>query len=465
MPTYRIKKGKRVFKAERFGTLVELAGRGLLDGNDHVSVDGGAFRLASDIHELNDVIAEALAARLEAGEGEAPESAASGASANQGVLEAFLSEVSDAEVGSASGRIQIPVPLRPPTKSSPKRAAALPRKPAASVVGRLEREPEIEAIPELVHADLEILPAPGAAAVAPPSLPEPPPPPPSQAETPSAAGAGLGEDTDFRAAQARLGAMAAGAGAPSAPISFVDWMAKRGGPGESPTVLENFGVDDTLVALKTGTPVHKGFSLLRVILIVIFGAVLVGSWYMYVRTGATQEFPVESTLRPVVRQPAVRPDGTTPVVKVEPTPAVPGDVAARIRENRLRGRVGTDVVDFGNPDELESSLFIELQNLGCRPLSVDVTVLASRGASRRPTEIDLTIKQSPIADGSDQLAAIQDRLGTTWMLIGKYGDRGKVTPRKVVVQLEGQARWDRGGARLVALYKGTMTASDIFLNE
>ena len=85
----------------------------------------------------------------------------------------------------------------------------------------------------------------------------------------------------------------------------------------------------------------------------------------------------------------------------------------------------------------------------------------------RPTEIDLQIRQSGVPDGDEKakLAAIQERLGLTWMLVGKYGQRGNVTSRKVTVRLDGQATWERDGSRLVALYKGATTSSDIFLKE
>ena len=46
------------FSAERFGTLVELAGRGLLDGNDHVSVDG-----VCSLSVLHDECGRSLAAK------------------------------------------------------------------------------------------------------------------------------------------------------------------------------------------------------------------------------------------------------------------------------------------------------------------------------------------------------------------------------------------------------------------
>jgi hypothetical protein len=373
MATYRIKKGKRVFKAAKLRTLVELAGRGLLAAEDLISVDGGPFGPMGEMPELGD----ALAAAPVPIDGDALEPITDEAGGD-GILEAFLSEVSDAEVGAATGNVPVQAPV------------------------------------------------------------------------------GFG---------GRLNAMAAGAGAPSVPLSFSDWMSKRDGDGggDSRALLDNFGVDDTLVALQQASQLHKGFSVFRLVLIVLVGTFVVGGFYMFIKTGATTQFPVESQLNPVERSPARRVSRTPAPVSPDATPGPELLQVERARDAELRKRVGTDVLNFGNPDELEAALFIELQNLGCRPLSMSMTVLASR--NRIPSEIDLTIRQSPVPEGSRKLDEIQDRLGITWMLIGKYGERGKVTARTVTVELDGQLTSQRNGGRLLQLYKGATTSRDIFLEE
>jgi len=448
MATYRIKKGRRVFKAAKLATLTELAGRGLLGADDRISVDGGPFGRVGDMEELQGALAEATAVQLEGDETGPDETG------GDGILEAFLSEVKDAEVGATTGS----VPVQPPAPVG----LGKRRGRSAPVVGRIERDVP-EPIPELVTGSLEALDSESGPAV----TPTPPQPPAAPAQSPSGATAeSLMQDEKFRAAQARLHAMAAGAGAPSAPISFADWVAKND-EGEAKTVLENFGMDNTLTALKQAPQVHATFSVLRLLLIVGLGAFLVGAYYLYVRTGAVQQFPVESQLTARERRPArARGADTTPapVDSEATTEAAPTRTAAeQVRDAALRKRVGSDVLDFGNPDEFEAALFVELQNLGCRPLSVNVTVLSSR--RNRPTEVDLEIRQSPVPEGSKKLDEIQDRLGTTWMLIGKYGQLGRVSARTVTVHLDGQLSTTRNGGRLVQLYKGATTSKDIFLEE
>jgi hypothetical protein len=450
MATYRIKKGKRVFKAAKLRTLVELAGRGLLAAEDLISVDGGPFGLVGEMPELGD----ALAAAPVPIDGDALEPITDEAGGD-GILEAFLSEVSDAEVGAATGNVPVQAPVgfgaRKPTRG-------------ASVVGRVEREVPDE-IPELVTSSFEALPAISSSPAPPPFSPSPLSPPPALTEPAKAPAPQPAGDDKFRAAQGRLNAMAAGAGAPSVPLSFSDWMSKRDGDGggDSRALLDNFGVDDTLVALQQASQLHKGFSVFRLVLIVLVGTFVVGGFYMFIKTGATTQFPVESQLNPVERSPARRVSRTPAPVAPDATPGPELLQVERARDAELRKRVGTDVLNFGNPDELEAALFIELQNLGCRPLSMSMTVLASR--NRIPSEIDLTIRQSPVPEGSRKLDEIQDRLGITWMLIGKYGERGKVTARTVTVELDGQLTSQRNGGRLLQLYKGATTSRDIFLEE
>ncbi len=446
MATYRIKKGKRVFKAAKLATLTELAGRGLLAPDDRISVDGGPFGRVGDMEELRGALAEATAVQLEQDEPTTDETA------GDGILEAFLSEVQDAEVGATTGK----VPVQPPAPVGLGKRRPRP----APVVGRIERESP-PAIPELVTSSVETLPgspptprSTPPAAVS-PSSPSPVSPPSDESVL---------QSEKFRAAQARLNAMAAGAGAPSVPISFADWVAKRDEDGETKTVLENFGMDDTLVALQQAPQIHATFSVFRLLIVVTVGAILVGGYWLFVKTGANQQFPVESQLGLVGGEPprARGQDDPRPSVEAA-TPAVVGAAAERARDAGLRKRVGSDVLDFGNLDEFEAAIFIELQNLGCRPLSLQVDVLASRGT--RPLEVDLTIRQSPVPEGTKKLDEIQDRLGTTWMLVGKYGELGKVRARTVVVELDGQLTTKRSGTRLIQLFKGATTSKSIFLEE
>jgi hypothetical protein len=442
MATYRIKKGKRLFKAARIATLTELVARGLLEAGDLISVDGAAFRPASELPALRGVFARAAVADIGGDGDKLPGPTDDTAGRADGVLEAFLSDVSDAEVGAGSGRVSISPP-------GPRvQPGSLP------VVGRLERERSHEPITELASTSIEVLPSDspdleraGSFATSLRTVAAVPPSPPATAPS---------DEVDFAAAQRRLEAMAAGAGAPVVPMSFSDWISKRDEPGSAKSVLENFGVDDTLVALQMAKPINAQFSMLRVFLLVVLGGSLVGGWYIYVRTGAVQQFPTESELAQTA--------APTPDPREAATPLSP---PVQLRDAQLRARVGSNIRAFGNPAELKDAIFMELQNLGCRPLQVEVKVLASRGVRHRPTEIELDIRQAavPAGDAKQILAHIQDRLGMTWMLVGKYGEKGKVTARTVTVQLEGQAVWKRDGNRLVALYKGATSSSDLFLKE
>jgi hypothetical protein len=264
-----------------------------------------------------------------------------------------------------------------------------------------------------------------------------------------------------------------GSDAESMPVSFAEWLEKREENGHvSP--LEGFGrYDDGIVVHRSG---RREINAIRVLLLVMVGAALIGFRWLWVKTIAEAAYPEESEL---IRRadPAPTTSGN-PLRSVDAVSAsadvglTTAELQERERESRLRSRMGGHVLDFNTPEQLEDALFQELMNRGATPRSIEVESLREKGTQdnqrRRPTQAHLKIELAGVSanedEGYDQL---MERLTLTWLLVGKYQTLGRITFEDVTIRVAPPLPFERRyeGRRLAGYWDGQITSTELFLEQ
>ena len=493
MSEYRIKKGGREFTATRIDTLQQLAERGLLQPDDPVSVDGAEFLPAADVPELVPVLETAAQVqpphddpwrhwsqgRLDAEDSADPEG---------GVLASFLGQIESGispasslpgarsapgappPDGAPARHVVRPEPDPPKDPSGPARAHAWPGTLSAVLSAGGHRS-----LPAEDH-----LPS-----VEPEPLPDDQPEPPesldeAEAAPPEPAAGPSSTDDDSPDLEPARPALSTGSPGPdpadspeSMPVTFAEWMERREENGhESP--LEGFGRYDNGVVVQGSS--RREVNAIRVLLIVMVGATLIGVRWLWVKTIAEAAYPPETEL---IRKPDIAPQvSDNPLRSVDSVASAPDvgltpeEIAERARESRLRARMGGHVLDFNTPEQLEDALFQELMNRGVPTRKVEVESLHERGTqdnqNRRPTQAHLKIELTGVSanedEGYDQL---MERLTLTWLLIGKYQTLGRITFENVVVRVAPPLPFERryDGRRLAGYWDGQLTAAELFLEQ
>ena len=376
-----------------------------------------------------------------------------------------------------------PAPAAPepldPAELEPAPAAPEPLDPA-------ELEPAPDAPEPLDPAELS--PAPAAPKPLDPADLRPSPPeagaidpearPPNQADSPgSATGrAGLDEAESHAPPAAprdapppQQAAEAASGAAADVPVSFSEWIETKGG-SESGRLLENFGrYDDGVVVAARGG--RELFNPWRVLLTVLIGAALIGSYSIYVATAASTHFPTEEELAKRV------PGGFRANIKPD-LPVREGGEDEREAElfqrsaadRALRDSLQGQIIHFSNREGLEDALFQELLNARVSPLSVEVEALELRGGTELgevPVRANVTVKLSAPRGAEYGDANFQRTLKTAWMLLGKYQAQGRIRFEGATVVVADPLPWDElyDGKRLLGLWNGQVQADDLFLGE
>jgi hypothetical protein len=507
MPEYRIKKGGREFSASRVETLKELLRRGLLRPTDPVSVDGGDFVSLSDLAELQPLISQ-LSARVDDAASELPipagiaeseddpwrhwanfesnegETGEGGDDSEDDVLASFLGEVELSESGTYPVlRRSHPKVAAVTRRSAPKIKTVQPRgdRRAAAKEPQEQRSeeqqpieaPESEADVEqpvapariepvaVDSADLEPIPAPPPSEPAPAAQEE-------QAEVPSGPSQAPRDEAELT--QEMLDN-------PDLPVSFRDWLEQTESGAASGERLQRFGrYDDGIV--RGGGSNRLGFNFFGVLLIVLIGASMIASYYLYVRTSATSAFPMESELE--ARMPFAvglrKPSAQLALIDTPVGSAalqLPAEILARrAREKAVRQKVRSSIIDFTTVETLEDALFRELTNAGAKPTAVTVESLGHKGTAdkynRRPTKANLTISLSKIsAEGDRGYEVLEERLIHAWLLVGKYATLGRVQFEDVQLIIAPPLAWSQRyqGRRLALLWEQQIDAAALFPDD
>jgi len=267
------------------------------------------------------------------------------------------------------------------------------------------------------------------------------------------------------------------------PVSFTEWLDSRAEPdsAESLVVLGSRG--DGLSPSATSS--YRGpFSVWRVVLALLIGFAVVGSYRLYVRTGALSAFPTESQLQnrralDAAETAAASLDGdgaagadTSGKLSQASPPPPPVDprVDRHKRVLRIRNQVKGNIVPFSSAEMLENSLFQEFLNLGAQPSSVKVEALRVKGSldkdSRRPVLANLKIEFQGVAgqDDDQRMIRFEDRMLTAWLVLGKYATLGKVTLSEARISVREPTPWDESyeGRDLAGLWTGTIPAEELF---
>jgi len=505
MTEYRIKKDGREFNATRVETLKELLLRGLLLPTDPVSVDGGDDIPLSELEDLGALSPEDSSRAAEGGavtpsqgadaaefsiprgiEGpgedpwrhwsnfEADDRKAESDTSEDDVLASFLGQVELTESGTFPALLRshpkVPaVPRGTSQKAEPRPAAPVsaeppPAEPSPDRIDPVEvNEADLESIPPALppegveKAAMAPLDASVSAAT----------PPPFSGVAPSPAN---GSSAEPDLTEEMLGN-------PDLPVSFRDWLEKNESGGSTGDRLQRFGrYDDGIV--RPGELKRRRFNGFRVLLIVLFGGAVILSYYLYVRTAATSDFPMESELAGRVpgavgiRKPSAQLASVdTPVGSV--ALQLPSEtLARRAREKAVRQEVRRSIVDFTTVEGLQNALFQELANAGVKPVAVVVEPLGHKGTAdkynRRPTKANLTISLSKIsAEGDRGYEVLEERLIYAWLLVGKYATLARVQFEDVKLTVAPPLVWSRRyeGRRLALLWEQQIEAADLFPEE
>jgi len=260
------------------------------------------------------------------------------------------------------------------------------------------------------------------------------------------------------------------------PVSFASWLEKTGSDDDRKW-LKGFGRHDEGIVLKMPTPTVSSFSMSRVGTIILIGALVLGSYRFYIRTGALASYPTEDELGvPGLPDAAV-------VLPREPKPDAQessssgkledGNRLFRSKALRLRNRVVGNIVPFSNAQMMEDSLFKEFQNLGVRPVQIEVDALRVRGSKdrddQRPVQADVVVELAGILDkdAERRLALVEERLLTTAFVLGKYATQGKVDLNRVRIEIREPTPWSETyeGRTLAGLWTGRILPENLFLSE
>ena len=428
MAEYRIRKGEREFVAQKLETLHELVRRGLVSPSDEVSVDGAPYVSVREVQEADGTV-DPWRHWNDAREG----------SGDSGVLSDFLDELSP----SPSSR-SVPIADPPPGPTTDE----VPDLPVESVEFTavepepppMEVEPD-EPLAEVETPDLVPEPEPPAAEPEPPAA-EPPAPEPERPRH------------HLRLVEPEA----------DAPVSFADWVDRRGGSGTE-GVLKDFGRVDDGVVLHGRR--RRGPNWWRTVGILVLAVVVIALWHTWVKTIALTDYPTEAEL---IAQ--VQGDGPA-LPSIEPVTASPDTTppTARDWENRLRSKIAGDIIQFGNTDQLENAIFQELFNQRIQPQSVEVETLRIQGSGDfqrdRPIEAKVRVTLAAPPAGGDITANIHERLPIVWLVLAKYSIQGKVTFPEVTTHFGEPSVYDdvREGRRLVALMNGRVTATMLLLES
>ena len=487
MSEYRIKKGGREFTATRVDTLHELASRGLLRPGDPVSVDGGAYQPASDIPELA-VILAGVTPKSSPGEepwrhwGGGNLDGSPDASGDDSILSSFLDQIDSrrarrkpAPLGSTTGRQAKITPARPlhvvraEPEAAPRPKATQPSEFPGSLSAVLSTPSHrsVEAGLPIVEPEAldpeeiaDTLPADSISELAPVAAATPQEPPAPNADGPP--GPKLQEDL---------------------PVSFNDWMERRGTTGKKETLLEGFGrYDDGIVVRKND--LDRGVNLVRVLAVTLVAAIVVLFYYLYVKTIAETRYPTEAELAEQIaggggaRKPASGSDVLESVDATGPPSTALDQLSARERAMRqrvtvLRQKLRGNLIEFATAEQLEDALFQDLANKGGFTTFPKVEPLRHKDSpdryNRRPTQAHLTVRITRVDGGNaeEQYRSLEDRLITTWLMVGKYGTLGRVSFEDVTITLPEPTPFEKTyqGSRLEAFWEKQIHAADLFAIE
>ncbi len=457
MAEYKIRKQGREFTANQLETVAELAERGLLQPGDPVSVDGGEWQPASEVEELAEVLANAPATPVTGADpwrhfDQTEEE-------DDGVLASFLDSISTGPTAA--------VPA-----ARPKDRPARPEGPAPSHIAKVERVQEVSSLSSGLGGGLgprpvrtrseEHLPMIDAEPLppdAPPDALEELPPLDQEEEEDGAATSSSDAVTLTEVPRAEPDG--------DVPVSFTEWLEKRDS-GQAKPLLEGFGrYDDGIFVPKM--PGRESFNIFRVLAVVLLGVVVVGAWYIWVKTVAEAEYPLESEIV-AARQPPPNPGGTRGVLdRVDSGPGVitPEEGKYQIRLRRIRVTLAGQIRAFHTPGQLEDAFFSELVNRSVGVKSISVDSISEQGTAdydeRKPTQANLTIKLT----GASSIEQLESYLMLTWLLVGKYSEQGGVRFEDVQIVVGGDIPWDRrhDGRILAALWAGRVTPESLFSGE
>ena len=410
MAEYRIRKGEHEYVAQKVETLQELLGRGLISPLDEVSVDGAPFVLVGELPGFGDQATPAD--DLWRHWNDARE-----ASAESGVLSDFLEEIAP-RPQSVSRAALTPVPTPPPEHGAP--------------------------VLDLPDVAVDSLSASEPAAA-------PPVPPLIQ---PSEPVAGPSPRQELRLVEPDH--------AP-APVSFADWVDRKGG-GTGESVLKDFGrVDDGIVLHGRERRGANWWRTGGLLLAATLGVLL---WHTWVRTIAQTAYPTEADLIAAQQGDGPSLPGLEAVTAgAQPRP----ELSARDAERRLRSRVAGDIRQFGSGSELEDAIFQELSNLQASPVRVQVETLREVGSGDyqrdRPTDANVTIQLAGIDE--DVFELIRERLTLTWLVVAKYGNQGKVKFQTVTVRFgaPSASTYVHPGHRVLELGTRRASVTDLLLDS
>ena len=446
--------------------------------SDPVSVDGGDFRPAHEIDGLESLRADERAAGTDPWHHWG--SSSSDLDEDTGVLNDFLDQLDHAAPPARSPEAVVSEPSANVRPFPGGLASALsgPARPSVRGRGMEHQLPPVETgaiepldaslppIGEPEAADvepLEELPDSAAELAAPlDDLPHVEPaeeaPPPATPDEPSDAA---------RAREAEIDDAPAREGQPDDPVSFNEWLEKRGRSAEG-QLLEGLGrFDDGLLVPQRQRA--ERINVVRVGLIVILASMVIGSYTIYVRTAAQSPFPTEDELERKV--PGTGGWAVKPVLEQSPAAIREQDEQMkRVAEDRiLKNRLVGDMRHFNNDETLEDAFFQDLLNLGLSPREVRVQALALRGGTElgeRPVRANLTLDLAGVRapEGEDQLERLQSSLKLIWLLVGKYSDQGNVSFESVRVKLGEPTPWDHAyeGRKLVAFWNLQIDGDSLF---
>ncbi|HCP46629.1 MAG TPA: hypothetical protein DIU15_11325 [Deltaproteobacteria bacterium] len=485
----RIKKRGREFRATRMGTLRELVRRGLLLPEDPVSLEGDDFKPAGEIAALMSTFDELGTISvsdddpwrhwsedsLDSGEWEAEE---------DHVLTSFLDAI-------AAEPTPLRVPALRPEDSTPPPDVLTPLSPAVSKKTSASPRPE-DSDPAAFPGSLSAVasepePSPEPELEPSPELKTAPALEPAPESEPMAAQAS-GSDSEREPPSSTLtdpGRPQAASIAPknqgetspqTLPVSFASWLEKTGSDADRKW-LKGFGRHEEAVVLKAPPKPTPGFSLSRVVVVLLIGVAVLGSYRFYIRTGALDSFPVEDELGVPGAPDSVSSEttGVTPPsdTVAEPPSSEDANRLFRAKALRLRNKVVGNIVPFSNAQMMEDSLFKEFQNLGVRPVQIKVDALRVRGSKdrddQRPVQADVVVELAGIRDkdAERRLALVEERLLTTAFVLGKYATQGKVELNAVRIEIREPTPWSETyeGRNLAGLWTGRILPENLFLSE